>query len=202
MGRKKKYDEAEVLEKAMFLFWRNGYNSVSTRDLADAMGINQYSLYASFQSKEALFVHALKRYMDAMVTGWFVRPLIDQADGLTGIRLFFENFVAPGNGSIPLGCLICNTIVETEKPKPDVQSVIDRYQSTLKKAFTGALRQSNPEATTQEVASKAELLLCLTLGIAVKKRNGYQGSPVQKVVNQIIDFVTPSSLNRNKLGRT
>lgn len=193
MGQKKKYDETEALEKAMYLFWRNGYRAVSTRNLADEMGINQYSLYASFQSKEVLFVNALEQYLQAIVCDWFIKPLVDQADGLTAIRQFFETFVEPGDGTVPTGCLICNTIAETEKPSSDVQSVIDRYQSTLTDAFARALRRANPDASEQEIDSKADLLLCLMLGIAVKKRNGFEGAPVQRVVNQIMEFVSTAS---------
>jgi TetR/AcrR family transcriptional repressor of nem operon len=192
MGRKKKYDEVEALEKAMYLFWRTGYDGVKTRDLADAMGINQYSLYASFKSKDALFVSVLEQYLQVIVCDWLIKPLVEQADGLKAIRQFFEVFVEPNDGTIPTGCLICNTIVETEQPNADVQLVIDRYQSMLTVAFAGALHRSNPEASTQEIKSRANLLLCLILGIAVKKRNGFQGRPVQQVVEQIVAFVTPT----------
>ena len=39
MGRTRKYDETEALQKAMLLIWRKGFEAVSTRDLAAAMGI-------------------------------------------------------------------------------------------------------------------------------------------------------------------
>ena len=45
MARKKQYNEAEVIEKAMRLFWRNGYESTSVRMLEKEMGINQFSIY-------------------------------------------------------------------------------------------------------------------------------------------------------------
>lgn len=114
MGRKNKYDEANALEKAMHLFWRSGYDAVKTRDLADAMGINQYSLYASFHSKGALFVSVLENYLQVIVSDWLIKPLVDQVDGLKAVRQFFEAFVEPGDGTVPSGCFICNTIVETE----------------------------------------------------------------------------------------
>ncbi|PCH80063.1 MAG: hypothetical protein COB90_09585 [Hyphomicrobiales bacterium] len=192
MGRKKKYDEVEALEKAMYLFWRTGYEAVKTRDLADVMGINQYSLYASFQSKEALFTTALERYLEVIVCDWLLKPLIDQADGLEAIRQFFQVMVEPGDGTIPAGCLICNTMVGTEQPNANVQAVIDRYQSMITDAFAGALHRSKPEADAHEIASKANLLFCLIIGIGVRKRNGFSGHPVQQVVDQIVEFVSPA----------
>jgi len=51
MARKKQYNEEDVLEKALTLFWSNGYESTSTRMLEKEMGINQFSIYSllSFQ---------------------------------------------------------------------------------------------------------------------------------------------------------
>jgi len=50
MARKKEYREEEVIEKAMNLFWRNGYESTSMQMLEKEMGINKFSIYASFGS--------------------------------------------------------------------------------------------------------------------------------------------------------
>jgi len=63
MPRHRQYDEDEVLIAAMRVFWADGYGA-STRRLADAMGINHYSVYASFESKVGLFAKALERYID------------------------------------------------------------------------------------------------------------------------------------------
>lgn len=190
MGRKKGYDEEEALEKAMFLFWRKGYRAVSTRDLASEMGINQYSLYASFQSKEELLGKALGRYLQQIVATWLLVPLNDPADGLAAIRRFFETFVEPGDGTYPVGCFICNIMAEADCPSTEVQTVIDKYQSMLTGAFAGALHQAYPNARDEVIDAKAAFLLCALVGIVVKKRNGFQGQPVQQVVDQIVEFIT------------
>ena len=62
MARKKQYIEEEVIEKAMHLFWRNGYENTSVRMLEKEMGINQFSMYASFGSKQGVFLESLKTY--------------------------------------------------------------------------------------------------------------------------------------------
>jgi AcrR family transcriptional regulator len=51
-----------VIEKAMSLFWRNGYQNTSVRMLEKEMGINQFSIYASFGNKHGVFVESLKCY--------------------------------------------------------------------------------------------------------------------------------------------
>ena len=60
MARKKAYIEEQVIEKAMNLFWRNGYESTSVRMLENEMGINQFSIYASFGSKQGVFKESIK----------------------------------------------------------------------------------------------------------------------------------------------
>lgn len=55
MPRKKQYNEQEVIEKAMQLFWRNGYETTSVQMLEKEMGINKFSIYASFGSKDGVF---------------------------------------------------------------------------------------------------------------------------------------------------
>lgn len=62
MARKKEYIESEVIEKAMTLFWRNGYENTSMQMLEKEMGINKFSIYSSFGSKHGVFVESLKTY--------------------------------------------------------------------------------------------------------------------------------------------
>jgi TetR/AcrR family transcriptional repressor of nem operon len=44
MGRRREFDETEVLDAAMDCFWRDGYEATSVRDLAARMGITGGSL--------------------------------------------------------------------------------------------------------------------------------------------------------------
>ncbi|WP_456677935.1 TetR/AcrR family transcriptional regulator [Bradyrhizobium sp. RDM12] len=55
MSRPREFDETEVMDKALELFWRQGYEGTSLNDLLDATGLTKSSLYAAFGSKEDLF---------------------------------------------------------------------------------------------------------------------------------------------------
>lgn len=61
-GRPRGFDEDHALAAAIEVFWRLGYEGASMTELTQAMGINKPSLYATFGSKEELFVRALERY--------------------------------------------------------------------------------------------------------------------------------------------
>jgi hypothetical protein len=58
MARNKQYNEQEVIEKAMSLFWRN-IKYLGTY-VEKEMGINQFSIY--FGNKHGVFVESLKCY--------------------------------------------------------------------------------------------------------------------------------------------
>lgn len=54
-GRNKEFDEGSALADATEVFWVKGYESASTEDLLQAMGINKGSMYNTFGNKRELF---------------------------------------------------------------------------------------------------------------------------------------------------
>src|SRR5579883_1632675 len=63
-GRPREFDVDEALDRALWVFWRRGYEGATLADLTQAMGINRPSLYAAFGSKEELFCKVLDRYVE------------------------------------------------------------------------------------------------------------------------------------------
>ena len=62
MGRAKQYERTELLDRAVELFRRQGFNGTSTAELVAELGVNRKSMYAEFGSKQGLFEAALERY--------------------------------------------------------------------------------------------------------------------------------------------
>ncbi len=62
MPRVKTFDEQEVLEKAMTLFWKQGFHATSMQNLVDHLGINRASIYDTFGDKKTLYMRALQLY--------------------------------------------------------------------------------------------------------------------------------------------
>src|SRR5688500_6836739 len=93
-GRPRSFDRDKALERAMHVFWRQGYEATSVNDLTRAMRINPPSLYAAFGDKEHLYLEALERYQQSRlesVTKWLdeeptakagVARLLTEAAGL------------------------------------------------------------------------------------------------------------------------
>lgn len=62
MARTKAFDETAVIDRALAMFWQQGYEATSVRDLLSHTGISSSSLYATFGDKHDLFCATLDRY--------------------------------------------------------------------------------------------------------------------------------------------
>lgn len=70
MAGTRRFDTDDVLENAMRVFWRHGYEATSISDLTDATGLGRGSLYGAFEDKETLFLAALERYLKKSRETW------------------------------------------------------------------------------------------------------------------------------------
>lgn len=139
MGRPKSYDREEVLDRAMLLFWRKGYEATSTADLEAGMGVNRYSLYAEFDSKHGLYQAALDRYLTCVVPG-FLGELYAPDAGLDAIAAVLGRFAdAAGMPGTERGCMICNAATESSPDDPETRCMVERYLSYLRGGFDHAL---------------------------------------------------------------
>ncbi len=64
IGRPRGFDADQALDRALEIFWRQGYEGASLSDLTEAMGITKTSMYAAFGNKRDLFDKALARYAE------------------------------------------------------------------------------------------------------------------------------------------
>ena len=111
MAGRRKFDEDEVLDRALMVFWQRGYGATSIDDLTAATGLKRGSLYAAFADKEKLFIACLRRYTQRVQT-----PMIEalhHPDPRQAIALMFEKRHGhSSNPEVPPGCLLTNTVLE------------------------------------------------------------------------------------------
>ncbi|MEU9689090.1 TetR/AcrR family transcriptional regulator [Amycolatopsis japonica] len=86
MGRRRAFDEDEVVRAAVGLFGGRSYDGVSIDDLVNHLGVHRNSLYKTFGSKRGLYLAALRRHLADDV-----RPLAETlataTDAATALRL-------------------------------------------------------------------------------------------------------------------
>lgn len=109
VGRPREFDEDAVLEAAMEVFWRKGYEATSLADLCDCTGLHKGSLYQTFGSKHDLFMKALKHYIDRQFSA--VAGAAASADSpLANLRAAMRTLIC--TVSEDWGCLMVNSLVE------------------------------------------------------------------------------------------
>jgi AcrR family transcriptional regulator len=152
-GRPREFDKDSVLDRAMLVFWRNGYEGTSLSDLTAAMNINRPSLYSAFGDKEQLFFQVLERYLETYGTKG-VRQLATHANIEMAIAAFFDCVVEQLTDScLPPGCLIANSTLECGGNRFEA---IGRRLSQCHAETEAALYRRLRLAQTQEQISKAE----------------------------------------------
>ena len=169
MARQKQYIESEVIEKAMLLFWSQGYENTSMQMLEKEMGINKFSIYSSFGSKHGLFLESLASYKER-IRSVFDR-FSDSSNGIDSIKQFFYDSVdvchRDGNKK---GCLITNTYNEFfDSDDTKVNSQMSEFMDGLKEVFISKLRmdESKDDDTIQR---QANYLLLAKHGLATASK--------------------------------
>ena len=111
MAGVKQFDRGEVLDRAMVLFWKRGYEATSIRDLVAATGINRGSIYATFGDKKRLFLAVLDRYGEKIA-----KPLMAELadpDPRRAIERMFDSIIRrTSDPRFPRGCLNTNSSLE------------------------------------------------------------------------------------------
>lgn len=173
MGRRKGYDRDELVAKAMELFRDHGYAGTSAEMLVEGLGVNRYSIYAEFGSKQGLFNAALERYDEEVIGARFGKLEMPGA-GLDEIRVLLEFYGAAGEGpATGRGCLLCNTAVEFGPNDPDGSGFVQRYFGRLSNAFLAALRNEMNAGglrTDLDLHTEANDLTATVLGLFVMIR--------------------------------
>ncbi|SEF90896.1 DNA-binding transcriptional regulator, AcrR family [Nonomuraea solani] len=189
-GRPRAFDVDAALDRALEVFWRQGYEGASLSDLTAAMGINRPSMYAAFGNKEELFVKALDRYVSG--------PGAFAADALAAptVREVIERLV---NGAIdlttgddaPVGCLMVNSV---HACGPDAASARDAALA-CRRAAEMALRRRLEDAPDlpggYDAGTLARLVQTVTDGIAVQAAGGRTRDELRQVADLALGNLFP-----------
>jgi TetR/AcrR family transcriptional repressor of nem operon len=173
MGRAKQYDRDELLDLAIELFRRQGFNGTSTAELVAELGVNRKSMYAEFGSKQGLFEAALDRYNTRHLSR-VLAPLEAEGAGLDAIRGALEGYASAIEGRWRgRGCLMANTAVERAALDPGSKLYVVAYLQRITRGFRQAL--ANAEATGhlapgQDLDALAGFLTTTLIGVAASVR--------------------------------
>ncbi len=170
MPRVKLFNEEEVLNKAMELFWKKGYHATSIRDLVNHLGINRASLYDTYGGKKELFDRSFNKYRTSNTKG-VISFLDSQPNVKEGLKKLFEIAIKESvNDDDKKGCFVVNTTTELLPGDDKIQAILEENIKTFENVFYNFLLSGEKKgeiAKGKDLKAIASLIYMLYNGIKV-----------------------------------
>jgi AcrR family transcriptional regulator len=172
-GRPRSFDRDKALERAMHVFWRQGYEGTSVSDLTHAMGINPPSLYAAFGDKEQLYLEALGRYQQRRVESmakWFEEEPTAKA---AVRRLLTEAARELARSGAPRGSMLVLSATQcsAESLQPELAERRASVRAILEERIERGVREAElPRGT--DSAALADFYGAVFQGMSLQARGG------------------------------
>ena len=184
VGRPRAFDEETVLDRAVQVFWRYGYEGASLSDLTEAMGINRPSLYAAFGNKEELFRRAFARYRETYVA--YARQTLEQPTAYAVIESYLRSSVdaLTGDGH-PRGCLSVQGGLACSPENAAISEILAAGRAASENALEERLSRAVAEGDLPagvDARALARFVMALTEGFAVHAVGGASRDDLQASV--------------------
>ena len=187
-GRPLAFNQEEALESALQVFWSRGYEGASMAELADALGVNKPSIYATFGNKEALFRKALAQYLAGPVA--YAAEAMNEPTAYKVVEKFLTRSAALlSNPDNPRGCMIVQGALTCGQGSTTIQQELISYR----KSYENLLSQRFELAKTQgdlptQVNSKnlAKYIAMIHQGLSVQATSGASKDELMTVIDMAL----------------
>lgn len=195
-GRPRAFDRAQALNKALEIFWRQGYAPASVAELCKAMEINPPSLYASFGNKANLFLEALRHYEH---TYWDApaRRFLAEADVYSAVEQFFQEaaeiLLSP---ETPCGCMVVLAAVNISEDEKEIIAAVRALRLATKSMFADRFRRAIQDGqipADTDVPALAGALNTLLEGLSLQARDGLFQSELKAIAAHAVRMLPPRS---------
>ena len=192
-GRPRSFDTEATLAQATLTFWQRGYAATSLDDLSAATGLNRPSLYGAFGDKHALYLQALKLYVDnsnasiaAALAGRSLRDGLSRVFELA-LQLYYPSD-APARG-----CLLIGTAA-TEAPRDEaIRAALGEALRGFTAAFEARFRQAVADGelpARTDAAMHAQLASAVLHSMALRARAGDAREELAALAAAGVEMVT------------
>lgn len=192
MPRTKNFNENEAIEKALQLFWNNGFHATSMQELVDELKINRASIYSTFHNKQNLFLLAIELYSRKYLKWW-------------GDTLYYETIVRSGvikllekEGNLKLSngqsspCFILKTTLEMYGKDEKITNLIENHRSMQVEMLLNYLKYGVSQGQIspyKEIYSLADLLLDVINGVSLSSKCRKEKDYIKKQTSNILNLL-------------
>lgn len=187
-GRPVSFDRETVLERAMHVFWRQGYETSTVQDLTAAMGITAPSLYSAFGDKEGLYMEAVTYYRSRYGPGQHGRSILAGAPtAREAIRsLLFEAAVLMGDPDTPAGCMVVNSAINRTSGSSRVQDMVANCRAESENDICLRIERGIADGDVPpdtDARSLAKFYTTVMAGMSIQARDGLDCEGMQRVIS-------------------
>jgi TetR/AcrR family transcriptional regulator, transcriptional repressor for nem operon len=191
MPRPATFNAEVILERAMLLFWTQGYAGTSIQDLVEGTELLRGSLYHTFGDKRSLYVQTLRRYGHLALAQTFLvwNP---EESVLSNVRAVLMQIVEMPEAEKRRGNMVCNCIVEVVPHDPEiaqvVEGILDEFKRAFQSRFEDAQQTGALDARTNTTAL-ARYLVSSIQGLCVTAKGGASREELLDIVEVTLSAV-------------
>lgn len=173
-GRPREFDEETVLDAALDVFWRYGYEGTSLTMLTHATGVNGPSLYAAFGNKEALFKKIVDRYI-ANPASYLKRALAEPTARQVAAAVLRNAIDMVAQPNHPDGCLLVHGALACHPDADPIRKELSQRRAGAESLVRRRLERAVAEGDLAKTADPTKLARYLTTviwGLSVQAAGG------------------------------
>jgi AcrR family transcriptional regulator len=191
MGRHPEFNKEEVIQKAMLAFWKSGWRDTTPQVLIDATGLSRSSLYATFGSKQGLFLAAVDLYVEEQVS--FLTALLADGrvrEGFERLYALMVDMMRPGGRGMT--CLLAGSLLEIPVDDDETRSRIARVQALITAVYEARLQRAIDEGEldgTRTARELARVVATVNDGIQIAARAQASEEELRVIAQMTLDAV-------------
>jgi len=193
MPREPSYDRDAALDAAMTLFWVKGYTATSLKDLELALKMRPGSIYAAFQSKEALFRAALDLYAGRMEAE-LAAIIAESPSALTALRGYLLSLGGLEPCDKPsTACMLVKSLLEIQTDHPDLRGVVLSHLQTVLRLLEDGFAKARAAGELPADADPARLahrMQTYVFGLKIQAQRETDPVAMQRLARDLADEIS------------
>ena len=169
-GPDKQFDPEIALDKAMHLFWANGYAATGMKELLNTMEIGRKSLYDTFGNKRALYIKALDRYSQTVVREIHRELNNPERSALENVRSVMRGIAADNSKPMSPGCLLGVSMAQCRTDDAEIAAILRKHMQRVERAYNQAFAKAQADGElkrTTNVRNLARLFMSAHQGLTL-----------------------------------
>lgn len=171
------FDRQFVLNKAMSLFWKEGYSATSMQALFEVTGLKPGSVYLAFGNKEGLFKASVDFYAQKSIS--HLQDKLNHSKALEhDICNVLISLVEESTKEEYCSCFLLKSQLELDN-SPELKQYVSEYLTTIENLYAANLSKLYAE---EEAKQKAASIMLHIFGLRVY---GYHSNSKEQILSSL-----------------